>query len=92
MAATKYLSRRLLLLFITLVAVSLIVYAATLVIPADPGKVFLGKTATPSQIAAFNHRNGLDQNAVSGYVTWVGHILHGNFGESIVSQQPVTIW
>ena len=90
MAAGKYLGRRLLLLVVTLVAVSIIVYAATLVIPADPGKVFLGKTASPRQIAAFNHRNGLDQNALEGYLTWVGHFLHGNLGQSIVSQQSVT--
>jgi peptide/nickel transport system permease protein len=90
MGTARYLAKRVLLLIVTLVLVSMIIYAATLVIPADPGKVFLGKTASPRQIAEFNHRNGLDQNAISGYITWLGHFIHGNLGESVVSQQSVS--
>jgi peptide/nickel transport system permease protein len=74
----------------TLVVVSVVVYAATLLVPADPAKVFLGKQATQEQVDAFRHREGLDRNPVVGYLLWSERFVRGDWGESIISQQPVT--
>ncbi len=82
--------RRLALLLVTLVAVSMLVYGATSVVPADPAKVFLGKVASPEQVQAFRHREGLDRSVFAGYVFWGSNFIRGNWGESVVSQTAVT--
>jgi peptide/nickel transport system permease protein len=81
---------KLALTILTLVFVSVVVYTATQVIPADPAKVFLGKTATPQQVARFREEQGLDRGPVSGYLHWAGNFIHGDLGESIVTQEPVS--
>src|SRR5438552_374820 len=74
----------------TLFFVSLVVYGTTQVIPANPAKVFLGKTASKEQVAAYDRREGLDRGPVSGYLFWAGRFVRGNWGVSLESQQPVT--
>lgn len=86
----RAIARRALLAVATLVVVSAVVYAATLLVPADPAKVFLGKTATQEQVQAFRHREGLDRNPLVGYLLWSERFVRGDWGESIISQQPVT--
>jgi peptide/nickel transport system permease protein len=81
---------RALLALATLVVVSAVVYAATLLVPADPAKVFLGKAATQEQVEAFRHREGLDRNPVVGYLLWSERFVRGDWGDSIISQEPVT--
>jgi peptide/nickel transport system permease protein len=46
-------------------------------------------SVTDEQCASVNHRLGLDEPVVTQYLTWVGNVLQGDFGESIVSQQSV---
>lgn len=82
--------RKLTLTVVTLVFVSIVVYTATQIIPADPAKVFLGKTATPEQVARFRAEQGLDRGVVGGYVHWASRFVRGDLGNSIVTRQPVT--
>jgi peptide/nickel transport system permease protein len=86
----RALAARALLMLATLVVVSIIVYAATLIVPADPARVFLGKAATPAQVEAFRHREGLDRGPVAGYLFWAKKFVRGDWGDSIISQTPVT--
>ena len=86
----RAIARRAVLTLATLVVVSAVVYSATLLVPADPAKVFLGKAATQEQIQAFRHREGLDRNPVVGYLLWSERFVRGDWGESIISQQSVT--
>jgi peptide/nickel transport system permease protein len=49
----------------------------------------LGLTATKSQIDSFNHTLGLDQPLWQRYFSWLGGAVHGDFGLSYTTQQPV---
>lgn len=82
--------RKLVLTGVTLVFVSIVVYTATQIIPADPAKVFLGKTATPEQVARFRAEQGLDRGPIAGYLHWAGRFVQGDLGNSIVTKEPVT--
>ncbi|MBS0536037.1 MAG: ABC transporter permease [Proteobacteria bacterium] len=75
---------------VTLWAASVIIFAFIHVIPGDPIYVLLGDTATPDQIDRLRHELGLDEPIVLQYLTWAGHALRGDLGQSIFFQAPVT--
>lgn len=58
-------------------------------LPGDPAYVILGINATPDSIARLHHDLGLDQPGWERYVAWVGGMLQGDFGTSLVSRLPV---
>lgn len=82
-------SRRVLLIGYTLLVVSLVVFAITEVLPADAAVVILGQNATPAALAAVRARLGLDDPAWLQYWHWLWPSLHGNFGISMRTGQPV---
>lgn len=55
----------------------------------DPARNILGPEATNAQVAAENHRLGVDRPAVEQFADWAGGVLHGDFGTSYVGDQPV---
>ena len=86
----KFGGSRLAFAAITLVAISMVTFLATNVVPADPARVALGKFATPAQIEAYNEQQGLEEPAVKRYVIWVGDAIRGDWGTSVLSKQQVT--
>ncbi|MCW0001067.1 ABC transporter permease [Pararhizobium sp. YC-54] len=73
---------------VTLALVSLIIYVATIALPGDAAVAVLGKTATLESLAAFRAEHHLDQSAALRYLTWVGDLMTGDFGVSVVSGEP----
>src|SRR5215469_6793391 len=84
----RFVVRRLLLGLLVLIFVSLVVFAATQALPGDPARAILGRSATPASLAAL--RRHLDRPVIDQYLTWIGGLLHGNFGTSLTAQEPVT--
>jgi peptide/nickel transport system permease protein len=85
----RWLIRRVLLIAYTLLVVSLLVFAITQILPADAAVVILGQNATPAALAAVRARLGLDDPAWLQYWHWLWPALHGNFGISMRTGQPV---
>lgn len=81
--------RRLFTVAYTLLVVSLIVFAITQVLPADAAVTLLGENATPEALAAVRERLGLNEPVVMQYLSWLGGMLHGNFGTSLRTGLPV---
>jgi len=83
--------RRVLLGLLTLLLVSVIVFAATQALPSDPARAFLGRTATPESLAALRAELHLDQSAPTQYWDWLTGILNGDLGHSLTgTRQPVS--
>jgi peptide/nickel transport system permease protein len=74
--------RRLALGLLTLLAVSIIIFAAIEALPGDFAQEILGQGATPEAIAAIRRDLGLDQSAFTRYFAWLGGVLQGDFGVS----------
>ncbi|MBM3596955.1 MAG: ABC transporter permease [Alphaproteobacteria bacterium] len=70
---------------LTLLAVSVIIFAMIEMLPGDFASAILGQTATPETVAAFQRSIGLDKPPVTRYFEWIGGVLQGNFGESFSS-------
>jgi peptide/nickel transport system permease protein len=84
-----FVARRLLYLVPVLVAVSLLTFLIASLLPGDLAYVILGDQATPDKVAALRHDMGLDQPILWRYLSWLGHVLQGDFGRSFRTGQTV---
>lgn len=82
--------KRSLIGILTLVLVSILVFAATQTLPGNAASAVLQNTATPQRLAALEKQLGLNRPAVEQYWTWLTGVLHGNFGTSLANGQPVS--
>jgi len=81
---------RILLSILTLLIVSLIVFAVLEVLPGDVATRILGRDATPEALELLRAKLGLNDPAPLRYLHWLGGLLSGDFGQSLVSSRPVT--
>jgi peptide/nickel transport system permease protein len=81
--------RRLFLALITLFIVSLIVFIGVEALPGDSATGYLGQLATPESLAALREEFGLNDPVVQRYFDWLGDILKGDLGVSMVKRKPV---
>ena len=84
-----FLLRRLGLMILTLWILSLIVFFAGQVVPGDPARATLGQFASPSAVQALDHQLGVDRPLLTRYLSWLGGVLHGNFGTSYAYRSAV---
>ena len=91
---TSFLIKRLLLAVPTVFLVTLIVFLMIRMIPGDPAMLILGDNNDPTALEALRTRLGLDQPLYVQYVIWIGDVLQGDLGRSIVNRQLVAplIW
>src|SRR5688572_5856019 len=85
-----FLLRRIVGIAAVMIGVSVITFAISHVIPADPAVAALGDHATDEQIAAFRAEYRLDRPLVEQYVTYANGILHGDLGRSIRTRRAVS--
>jgi peptide/nickel transport system permease protein len=76
-------------LVVSLIVASVLVFTVVNVLPGDVAAVILGTSATPQALDTLRHQLGLDQPAWLRYVLWVGSMLEGNFGTSLLSHSDV---
>jgi peptide/nickel transport system permease protein len=87
----RMLLRRILALVPLLLGVILFVFIVMRFSPTDPAMAaFDGGNATHEQLQQFRHENGLDDPLPVQYVRFVWHLLHGDFGTSVITKQPVS--
>ncbi|MFM9850449.1 MAG: ABC transporter permease [Hyphomicrobiaceae bacterium] len=72
-----------------LLLVSLIVFMATSLLPGDVAQEALGQSATPEMVKAMRETLGLDRPPHTRYLSWLGGLLVGNPGKSLVNGLPV---
>jgi peptide/nickel transport system permease protein len=86
----RFLVRRVLLGLLILLLVSIVVFAATQALPGNAARAILGRNATPARLAALTRQLHLNESPVGQYWHWLTGVLHGNFGISAATQQPVS--
>jgi peptide/nickel transport system permease protein len=84
----RYVLRRVLLLLLTLVITSMIVFAMTQFLPGDIARLVLGRDAQPAAIEEFREKFGLNDSIPVQYVRWLGGFLSGNPGRSYAAGNP----
>jgi peptide/nickel transport system permease protein len=86
---TGYIARRLLFVVLVLVAVSMLVFGITALLPANVAYLILGPFAPPEQVRALELKLGLTDPIWQQYVRWAGGFLSGDLGESTLMNRPI---
>lgn len=89
MAILRNLAERLAATLITLIGVAVIVFFVIRVVPGNPIAMMLPPGATDADIERLKALYGLDKSIVEQFFIWFGNVLHGDFGTSITTRQPV---
>lgn len=72
-----------------LLAVSVLIFAGTQILPGDVAQSILGQAATPQALANLRAELGLDQPAYVRYFAWLGGILTGDLGTALTTRQEI---
>jgi peptide/nickel transport system permease protein len=83
----KFLVKRVLFGFLTLLVVSLMIFFVTQALPSNPGKLVLGRDADPEAIHKFDVDHGLDRSLTYQYGHWISGVVRGDFGKSYFPAQ-----
>jgi len=86
----KLVIRRSLMSVVTLLLVSLIIFWMLEVLPGDVASRILGRDATPESLTQLRTELGLDRAAPVRYIAWLGGLVTGDLGQSLVSSRPVS--
>jgi peptide/nickel transport system permease protein len=85
-----YTVRRLIHLVPVLILMSIIVFSLIHIIPGDPVTVIMGEGhSDPVVYEAIQKELRLDKAIPVQYAYWLWDLLHGNFGKSIITHEPV---
>ena len=82
--------RRVITGMVVLVIVSLLVFAATDMLPGDAARAALGRGATDEALANIRERLGLHRPFVIRYLDWLGRLATGDLGYSLVTRYEVS--
>jgi len=85
----RFTLRRLGLLVVTMIALSMVIFVLSEVVPIDPALKILGRESTPEARAALSQSMGLDRPLPERYLTWIIHFIQGDFGQSYVLGVPI---
>ncbi len=86
---TQYILRRLIALIPVLLGVSIVVFSLIRMIPGDPVIVMLGERARAEDIARVRSEMGFDRPVYVQYIEWMGRVLRGDLGTSIINRTSV---
>jgi peptide/nickel transport system permease protein len=86
----RFLVRRLALTIPVLLGVATLVFSLIHLIPGDPAEAMLGEAAAPQDVAELRTRLGLDRPLLEQYGHFLRGVMHGDLGQSLRTNQPVT--
>jgi len=82
----RFLVKRLAVGLLTLLIASMLIFVATNILPGNAAVVVLGRSATPTVLHHLEAELGINHPLAVRYLSWLGGMLHGNFGQSAVAK------
>ena len=86
----RYVATRIIAMIPLLLLASVGIFLMIHLVPGDPVVTVTGLDASPEQMARVRSELGFDQPLPVQYIEWLGRVLTGDLGTSIVSQSPTT--
>jgi peptide/nickel transport system permease protein len=86
----KYVVRRLALGIVLAIATSALIFFGSQLLSSDPARGIAGQNATPQEIAAISKQLQLDKPVTTRYLNWLGGVVTGDFGNSLITGRPVS--
>ncbi len=85
----RYIVKRLGMMIVLLLGLTFIVFASLYIAPGDPAEIAAGANATADEVEKMRVYLGLDQPFMVQYLKYLGNLLHGDLGTSIITRQPI---
>lgn len=80
----RYIIKRILWMIPILICVAILVFTMMYFVPGDTAQIVLGSSATPEQLEQYRELHGLNAPYISRLVSYLGSLLHGDFGTSYI--------
>lgn len=90
MTLARYAAIRLAATIAVGLVVSIAIFASVELLPGDAATAILGQNATPERLELVREQLRLDDGPVERYLSWLGGVVQGDLGTSVVTQRPVT--
>jgi peptide/nickel transport system permease protein len=84
-----YLLRRLVLIVVVMLGLSVLTFAIARVIPADPVLLAAGPRASPEQVQQLREQYGYDKSLPEQYLKYMADLLRGDWGRSVFFKRDV---
>src|SRR6202034_4230341 len=85
----SYIFNRLLSIALTLFLITIITFAVTTILPGDVATMIMGTQSNPVALAGLRKSLGLNDPLVVQYGRWIGGMLVGDWGNSLVFKTPI---
>ncbi|MEZ5715895.1 MAG: ABC transporter permease [Paracoccaceae bacterium] len=85
----SYFLNRILSMLLTLFLLSAITFAVTNILPGDVAMVIMGTQSNPEALAGLRESLGLNDPMLVQYGRWIGGMLTGDWGTSLVFKEPI---
>jgi peptide/nickel transport system permease protein len=85
----RFIVRRVLGAIPVLFGLSVILFLFLRLLPGNPAEAILGQHATPQLIAQINATQGFDKPLYVQYMSYLGRLLQGDFGSSVIDGRSV---
>lgn len=87
---TRYIARRALMMIPLLIGISFMVFALLNLVPGSPIDQFeFNPNVTPADLARIEENLGLNEPWYERYFIWLGDVVRGDLGDSLVNYTPV---
>jgi peptide/nickel transport system permease protein len=86
----RYIARRLLLMLLVIVGMSVITFSLSRVVPGNPARLLAGPHARQEQVDALAERYHLSGPIPEQYLIYMSGLLRGDLGLSVTTRRPVT--
>lgn len=86
----RYILKRILWMIPILLTVAILVFTLMYFVPGDTAQIVLGSSATPEQLEQYREIHGLNAPYIVRLGSYLGSILHGDFGMSYIYSTSVT--
>lgn len=84
-----YLVNRLLSVALTLFLISIVTFAITNILPGDVAMMIMGTQSNPEALEGLRESLGLNDPLIVQYGRWIGGLLTGQWGESLLFNEPI---
>jgi peptide/nickel transport system permease protein len=85
-----YIIRRLLVAIVVVIGIAAISFALLYLLSPSPVYAVLGAKAQPAAVKVWNAQHGYDRGEIAQFLTYLGNLLHLNFGYSYKLSQSVS--
>src|ERR1700748_1107718 len=85
-----YIIRRLLVAIVVVIGIAAISFALLYLLSPSPVYTVLGAKAQPAAVASWNAQHGYDRSEFAQFLSYLGNLLHLNFGYSYKLSQSVS--